>query len=282
MGIQYGANQKLVEMVTTVQPRLIGLLASDEACLQQYERDLIAFGFEVRPCANTGELCKAAAHEPLIAVTVVAPLLNVHLAIAQLRMTLAGVDIIAVTEFPDRQSRIGTLLSGATACVDKGPDALEVAAVLLALHRHGENIRQTPPLRTRAIPTLISSPERGGLDEVAVAYMYAGEPTASTAAKWRLLDQGWTLISPKDEALTLTASERQLMLALMTSPERIVTRDGPLFITARDDIARQGSARDKRTLDVMVSRLRQKAARQNMTLPIRSVRGKGYCFAGEC
>ncbi|KAK98442.1 hypothetical protein L499_A2222 [Bordetella holmesii CDC-H635-BH] len=36
-----------------------------------------------------------------------------------------------------------------------------------------------------------------------------------------------------------------------------------------------------RFVDVMVSRLRRKAALQQMALPIRAVHGWGYMFAGE-
>ncbi|MDQ2148460.1 winged helix-turn-helix domain-containing protein [Alcaligenaceae bacterium C4P045] len=96
---------------------------------------------------------------------------------------------------------------------------------------------------------------------------------------WRLMDGGCTLVSPVDERLRLTASERVLM-------QQLIGRVGrPLH---RDDLAEAGwpshagmGANKPRSVDVLISRLRRKAERQGMALPLMAVRRWGYMFLGD-
>jgi DNA-binding response OmpR family regulator len=71
------------------------------------------------------------------------------------------------------------------------------------------------------------------------------------------------------------------MLALLASPDRTINR-GTSLAPHDVDAQSRNSARPRRYLDVIVSRLRRKGAQQNIDVPIRSVRGEGYSFVSEC
>ena len=91
---------------------------------------------------------------------------------------------------------------------------------------------------------------------------------------------GWTfdvdahaLLSPREETVSLSRAETQLLELLARAPHRVLTRE---FIL--DAIG--GAPTFDRTIDVRISRLRQKLERdpQHPQL-IRTVYGSGYLFA---
>lgn len=114
----------------------------------------------------------------------------------------------------------------------------------------------------------------------ALARPHAAREKAPACSTW-----GWTL-SPGGRRLCcrhgrcmpLTPTERIFVARLLLSFGRPVHRaqasDGG------SDIQAGGSdGRTERSVDVLVSRLRQKALRHGLFLPIRAVRGWGYLFA---
>ena len=115
-----------------------------------------------------------------------------------------------------------------------------------------------------------------GLDGMdATPDTHAEEPVQET---WRLANKGWTLINPAGRILGLTTGERDFLSRLVTAPDRKVSRDA--FYADGADDADSGITR-RRFVDVMISRLRRKAAANQMTLPIRAVHGWGYMFAAD-
>jgi two-component system, OmpR family, response regulator len=94
-------------------------------------------------------------------------------------------------------------------------------------------------------------------------------------AGWRLDPIGRELIDPEEVTINLSDGEFRLLLALVESPRRVLTRDQLL------DRSRGANAEHfDRAIDVQVSRLRRKLARDGEDL-IRTVRNEGYMFAAD-
>ncbi|MCY1530515.1 phosphate regulon transcriptional regulatory protein PhoB [compost metagenome] len=172
----------------------------------------------------------------------------------RLRAADRGVGIVAISAFPDAESRIRTLLCGADACLPPEVTGLELAAALQALVRRAAVQESTDALPETPPP---------------------GEPAQET---WRLANKGWTLVSPGGRSLGLTTGERDFLSRLVDAPDRKVSREA--FHTDGVDETEHSITR-RRFVDVMISRLRRKAAAKQMALPIRAVHGWGYMFAAD-
>ncbi|MGE6915777.1 response regulator transcription factor [Achromobacter kerstersii] len=228
-------------------------LGADDARHARLVDALSHLGFCVRRCLDLVDVYDRYSRRPSPLVVLEAPLSDIHNAAVRLRAVDRGLGIVAIAAFADAESRIRTLLCGADACLPPDVTGLELAAVLQALVR-------------RAV----------GMDGMeAAADAHADEPTQET---WRLANKGWTLISPTGRTLGLTTGERDFISRLVTAPDRKVSRDA--FYADGADDADSGITR-RRFVDVMISRLRRKAAANQMTLPIRAVHGWGYMFAAD-
>ena len=87
------------------------------------------------------------------------------------------------------------------------------------------------------------------------------------------IDTGKRQVMLNDDELALSAMEYQLLLLFASSPQKTFTRD---------ELLNQLKGIDAdvytRSIDILVSRLRQKLKALN---PIRTVRGQGYVFVGQ-
>lgn len=92
---------------------------------------------------------------------------------------------------------------------------------------------------------------------------------------WRLIDSRQSLIAPGGEQLALSAQEYRLLSTLGRSPGEVFTKEA-LF----DLIYQHENLPDTHRIDVILSRLRKKAKEQDISLPIRSIFGKGLVFVG--
>ena len=102
-------------------------------------------------------------------------------------------------------------------------------------------------------------------------------PLAYEFDGWRLEPAGRTLRSPDGAIVDVTSGEFDLLLAFVTRPRRVLTRD-QLFDLAH---GRPSSAVD-RSVDVQVSRLRRKIeADPGEPVLIKTVRSGGYIFTSE-
>lgn len=109
-------------------------------------------------------------------------------------------------------------------------------------------------------------------------------PAAATPAGEMLRFDGWTLelgprrlVSPGGDEVELSTGEYELLLAFVTHPRRVLSRDQLL------DLARGRTAAPfDRSIDIQVMRLRRKIeANPKEPRLIKTVRGGGYVFAGE-
>jgi len=96
-------------------------------------------------------------------------------------------------------------------------------------------------------------------------------------AGWRYHVRRRELYAPSGAEVILTAAEHELLFTLLRNPQLTIGRERLLELS-RNRIA---GAND-RSIDVLVSRLRNKMGGVRRTMPIiRTVRGVGYMFAAD-
>lgn len=160
---------------------------------------------------------------------------------AHLRAT-SHVGIVILTERGSLPDRLHGLRQGADAYLVKPVHRLELSALLGSLGRRVTERMASPTQR-------------------------------EAAARWQLLDAGWTLRAPSGRTMPLTATERSFLQCLFAHPERPVSRDALITALGGDRIDF-----DPHRIDSLASRLRRKAIDAGMPLGLRSVRGLGYVF----
>lgn len=111
------------------------------------------------------------------------------------------------------------------------------------------------------------------------AALTAGDSAASPGplirfAGWQLDRASRSLLSPEGEEVRLTGGEFDLLVAFVTNPNQVMSRDRLLDLTRE----RKANPFD-RTIDVQVGRLRRKLEKDpQRPLLLRTVRGGGYMF----
>ena len=97
-------------------------------------------------------------------------------------------------------------------------------------------------------------------------------------AGWRLDPLGRQLLDPEDVSINLSDGEFRLLMTFVGHPRRVLTRDFLL-----DHSRGIGAEHFDRAIDVQVSRLRRKLARDGVNGDelIRTVRNEGYMFAAD-
>ena len=108
--------------------------------------------------------------------------------------------------------------------------------------------------------------------------------TSALAKADKIVFNGWTLdrlqyqlFDPKGNAADLTSGEFRLLEALVSAPNRVLTREH-LF-----DLTRQGTFDVfDRAIDIQIGRIRKKINDDpRQPALIKTIRGVGYLFAGE-
>jgi two-component system OmpR family response regulator len=94
---------------------------------------------------------------------------------------------------------------------------------------------------------------------------------------WQLYPHVRQLLDPQGARVALTGAEFDLLLVFCERPRRVLSRDQLIDLTQG-----RGAAPFERSIDVLVSRLRQKMERdpREPTL-IQTIRGGGYMFSPE-
>ncbi len=107
-------------------------------------------------------------------------------------------------------------------------------------------------------------------------------PGSSSVASgnWTLGDQGWVLVSPEGVGMPLTTGERAFLSVLMSAPEKKASRE-TLIAAIHGEFEESPSEKDRGRLGVMISRLRRKAEKYGLVLPLKSLRNWGYMFSGK-
>ena len=234
----------------------IGLLEDDDDFREELALGLKGFGFHVAFAASdsTSFLRAFAGHGCDIAILDVNVPGEGGFAVATRLRAGHAVGIIMLTGRDALEDRVRGLEGGADVYVTKPVDLLELASIIRSLAR-----------RMR-----LSGLRRGDTGGAAVPAMRGPH------AGWSLQDGGWILAAPDGATLRLSAQERIFLGALLDAAGDVVTRHELSELFQPDD----PSEFDLRRIDVLVSRLRAKAQAGGMKLPLISVRGKGYVFAG--
>jgi two-component system response regulator PhoP len=99
----------------------------------------------------------------------------------------------------------------------------------------------------------------------------------NTGSRWSLTAEGWRLRAPDGRSMALNDTERRLLERLLEANGELVPHDEliGILVTAAEDV-------DQHRLEMLIHRLRRKvSADLGKTLPLRSVRGRGYVFFSE-
>lgn len=169
--------------------------------------------------------------------------------VAHLR-SLRHIGVVLVTARGQLEDRLRGLREGADAYMVKPVHMEELAETLSALGRRLRNERAMPAER----PTpAIAAPELQG------------------NRGWRLLEGDWILSDPKGQRMKLTTSERAFVACLFRHRGRAVSRDDLIRALGGDVFDFDGHR-----IDAIASRVRRKAEKLGMQLPLHSVRGTGY------
>jgi len=154
-----------------------------------------------------------------------------------------SVGIVMATARNSIHDRLDGLRSGADAYLVKPVDIRELGATVFAVNR-----------RARAHRPVFASP----------------------APHWALVGGGWVLSDGLGHRLALTESERCVLALLFKERGRPVERDA-IVEALGEDIHEFDHSR----LHVIVCRLRRRAEKTSMRLPLHAVRGMGFCFADD-
>lgn len=93
--------------------------------------------------------------------------------------------------------------------------------------------------------------------------------------QWQLDVEGGCLRRGSDKCLALSPQEFELLKILVHSSNQVFSKEA-----LHDLLFEHADATELHRVDVILSRLRSKARAQDMSLPIRSVFGKGIVFTG--
>jgi len=151
-----------------------------------------------------------------------------------------SVGIIMATGHGSIANRVEGLRTGADAYLVKPIDVRELAATVVALNDR---------LNRLTIPSPPSTPV------------------------WALVEGGWVLTDGLGHRLRLTTAEQRFLGRLFIERGATVERDA-LVAALGANIYDYNYAH----LDTIVSRLRRRAKKSNMVLPLHAIRGEGFAF----
>lgn len=160
----------------------------------------------------------------------------------------SDIPVIMLTAMAEETDRIIGLEMGADDYLTKPFNPRELLARIRAILRRTENAQERAPREA---------------------------PEQLTFLGWTLLPKSRELIDPEQTLIPLSAAEFALLMAFVTRPGRVLSRD-QLLDLAR---GRETQAFD-RSIDTLVSRLRRKLGDQpRQPQIIKTVHGGGYLFA---
>lgn len=164
------------------------------------------------------------------------------LAIARMLREHADIGVVVLSRNGGVRARVHSFESGADAHLVKPVDPRELTAQLRALHRRLAGTKRTP--------------------------------AASGSGAWLLKQDGWILEDPHGSEMHLTTAERAFVGCVIASRGAPASRDE--LLESLGDNPRDA---DPHRIDVLVNRLRRKAASLGIALPLHAVRGRGYVLA---
>lgn len=151
-----------------------------------------------------------------------------------------SVGIVMATARSSIDDRVNGLKKGADAYLVKPIDVRELAATVVAVHERLNRHRT---------------------------------PSPSPTPRWALVEGGWVLTDGMGHRLRLTISEQRLLGRLFSERGKTVERRA-LVEAMGADVHDFNYAH----LDTIVSRLRRRAEKSKMLLPLHAIRGLGFAF----
>jgi two-component system OmpR family response regulator len=202
-------------------------------------------GWRVRTCETTSGLSELIDSNATQLVILADSGDDLRTAVGIVRYAAPNAALIVLVDEANVDQRIVALDAGADACCLMSTDVREIGALGRALSR------------TR----------RGA----------APERTVRDMPLWRLTHSGRVLAGPSGQHLPLTFTESAFFLRLLSSPGHRLPRERLVTTPVTGPRRRQST----RSVDVMVSRLRAKAERLGVGLPLLAVRQWGYIFLAD-
>ena len=152
------------------------------------------------------------------------------------------IGIIMATARGSIDDRLAGLEKGADAYLVKPIDIRELAATVMAVHNRVNR--------------------------------HCKVPAPPQIPQWALVEGGWTLTDGMGHRLRLTVSEQHLLGCLFRARGSTVERSALVEAMGADVYDFNYTH-----LDTIVSRLRRRAEKSNMLLPLHAIRGQGFIFA---
>lgn len=177
--------------------------------------------------------------------------------VAHLR-SIVGVGLVLVTARGQLEDRLNGLRQGADAYLVKPVHLEELAETLNAL---GRRLRGDLAARTQ-LQALVPA---------AASVSPASVQDNSDLHDWRLVEGDWVLCDPAGRRMKLTTTERVFVARLFKNRGSAVSRDDLIRALGGDVFDFDGHR-----IDAIASRVRRKAEKLGMQLPLHSVRGTGY------
>jgi len=239
-------------------PTLIGtmnvsariLIVDDDADITQLLQDyLTPFGFTVHTAGDGHAMRRVLAQEAidLVVMDVMLPGID-GLALAREVRQQSVMPIIMLTARSNPLDRVIGLENGADDYISKPFEPRELVARIHTVLRRSQTLNDAPPDPTRSDVVCFDG--------------------------WELHREERRLLSPDGLVVALSNAEFRLLCTFLQTPRRVFSRD-QLVERAH------GRSMDalERSIDLLVSRLRQKLACQaDATSLIKTVRGAGYLF----
>lgn len=220
---------------------LVYLVDDDEDFREEMVLGLSRLGLNVSGFPSAAALYRAFAAKPAQVVILDIGLEGEDgLSIAAHLRASQSIGIIMATARGSIEDRVAGLGKGADIYLVKPIDIRELAATVMALNNRVSGHRPSPP---------------------------------PAAPQWALVEGGWTLTDGMGHRLRLTVSEQRLLGRLFRERGNIVERSA-LVEAIGADIYDFNYAH----LDTIISRLRQRAKKLNMLLPLHAIRGQGFTF----
>lgn len=236
------ANKMSAQIANTNMP-IVYLVDGDDYFRNEMVQGLFSLGLIVRGFDNAASLYRAYATRPANVVVLDVGLEGENgLSIATHLRASQAVKIVMATPYGATDDLISSIQAVADAYLVKPIDVRALSATINAL-----NDRNARPQM----------------------------PAMSAASSWNLVEGGWVIMDDNKNRLRLTTSERQLLERLLADQGTIVARQA-LVEALGEDIYEFNYAH----LDTIVSRLRRRAQKVGISLPLHAIRGRGFTFAG--
>lgn len=263
------------QSVKACESTIIGMSsASSHSALRVYVveddddlRDEMVFslgelGFEAEGFAAASGFYKAFALAPCdIAVVDIGLPGESGLSIVAHLRSVRGVGLVLVTARGQLEDRLNGLRQGADAYLVKPVHMEELAETLNALGRRLHRDRSSTTALQTSVPASASESSKALQDD-------------RDRHGWRLLEGDWILCDPEGRRMKLTTTERVFVACLFQHRGSAVSRDDLIRALGGDVFDFDGHR-----IDAIASRVRRKAEKQGMQLPLHSVRGTGYVLA---